>query len=411
MRPLGFSGAPSLLIDAGSGATLRAGVSVSVTVLDRASPGLYRILAGGEVLMARSEIPLEAGSILKARVEKLPGLSGLLLRLEPQPRSQGPAAQGLDALLSRLQLPSDIATRLAASALLAEGLAPTQASILRVKRALAGVASAGGQVGKEAGSPEARLAARMEAKGLEATPEALSSLLAAGDGRSGSGQGGQGREGRGKEGQEHAPGGQGEARKEAEGAMATERSAAVDGDSSRTAASGLVERCLPAEGLSRSLGAFLRGLCTRTAGAADGAGDAALGLYNHARADSGGRVIVPFRFSLDSVAFTGSFHILLPYIVGGPGRLEARFRTGREGLEASGSGSQEGAEWRFDLAFGSGTTRLVLGRPTGPDGRSQAGKAFEELFRELAASLSESGCTVVMAGAAADDGEGVDLDA
>ena len=72
---------------------------------------------------------------------------------------------------------------------------------------------------------------------------------------------------------------------------------------------------------------------------------------------------------------------------------------------------QEGAEWRFDLAFGSGTTRLVLGRPTGPDGRSQAGKAFEELFRELAASLSESGCTVVMAGAAADGGEGVDLDA
>jgi len=401
MRPLGFSGAPSLLIDAGSGAMLRAGVSVSVTVLDRASPGLYRILAGGEVLMARSEVHLEAGSILKAKVEKLTGLSGLLLRLEPQPPSQGAAMPGLDALLSRLQLPSEAATRLAASALLAEGLAPTQASILRVKRALAAIPPSVGKDGEEAGSPEARLAARMEAKGLEARPEALSSLQAASDGSFGSGQEGQGREGQDPDDRRGQGDGLGEE------ALVSE----ADGASERSDASGLVEMSLPSEGLARSLGAFLRGLCMRSAAASGGAGDATLGLYNHARADAGGRIIVPFRFSLDSVAFAGSFHILLPYIVGGPGRFEARFRTGREGLEASGAESPEGAEWRFDLAFGSGKARLVLGRPGGPDGHSQAGRAFEELFTEFAASLSEAGCTVTMAGAEADAGEGVDLDA
>ena len=413
MRPLGFSGAPSLLIDAGSGATLRAGVSVSVTVLERVSPGLYRILAGGEVLMARSEIPLEAGSILKAKAEKLPGLSGLLLRLEPQPRFQGQAAQGLDALLSRLQLPSDIATRLAASALLAEGLAPTQASILRVRRAMSGLASSGGKDGEESGSPGARLAARMEAKGLEATPEALSSLQAASDGRSGSDQGGQDREGR-----EPAHGkGQGGGRGEGECVAPADGAADVDGALSLAAASGLAETSLPSEDLAKGLGSFLRGLCMRTAveggnaGVSGGGAYAALGLYNHARAAAGGRIIVPFRFSLDSVAFAGSFHILLPYIVGGPGRLEARFRTDREGLEASGVESQGSAEWRFDLAFGSGTARLVLGRPRGADGRSHAGKAFEELFRELAASFSESGCAVTIAGEEADTGEGVDVDA
>ena len=407
MRPLGFSGAPSLLIDAGSGAMLRAGVSVSVTVLDRASPGLYRILAGGEVLMARSEVHLEAGSILKAKVEKLTGLSGLLLRLEPQPPSQGAAMPGLDALLSRLQLPSEAATRLAASALLAEGLAPTQASILRVKRAFAAIPPSVGKDGEEAGSPEARLAARMEAKGLEARPEALSSLQAASDGSFGSGQEGQGREGQDPDDRRDQGDGLGKEGRIAEADGASE----ANGASERSDASGLMEMSLPSEGLARSLGAFLRGLCMRSAAASGGAGDATLGLYNHARADAGGRIIVPFRFSLDSVAFAGSFHILLPYIVGGPGRFEARFRTGREGFEASGAESPEGAEWRFDLAFGSGKARLVLGRPGGPDGHSQAGRAFEELFREFAASLSEAGCTVTMAGAEADAGEGVDLDA
>lgn len=407
MRPLGFSGAPSLLIDAGSGATLRAGVSVSVTVLDRASPGLYRILAGGEILMARSEIPLDAGSILKARVEKSVGFSGLLLRLEPQPPSPVPPAPGLDALLSRLQLPVDASARVAAAALLAEGLAPTQASILRLRRAISGAASAGGKDAEEAGSPEARLAARMEAKGLEATPEALLALQSAGDGRSGSGHWGRKEEGEAPDDRK-----EGEGRREGGGAGPAELSAAAEGSPDRSAAGEGCEILLPADRLAGSLGAFLRGLCMRTADAPDGAaGDATLGLYNHAKADEGGRIIVPFRFSLDSVAFAGSFHILLPYIVGGPGRLEARFRTGREGLGASGAEDQVTEEWGFDLAFGSGKTGLVLRRPAGFSGRTHDGKVFEELFRELTEALSESGCAVTMASVGADAGEGVDVDA
>jgi hypothetical protein len=410
MRPLGFSGAPSLLIDAGSGATLRAGVSVSVTVLDRASPGLYRILAGGEVLLARSEVQLEAGAVLKARVEKNAAFSGLLLRLEPQPRPQGQAASGLDSLLSRLQMPSDAAARLAASALLAEGLAPTQASILRVKRAIAVLAPSSSRDGGEEGSTEARLAARMEAKGLEVTPDALASLLSASDGGYGSGR--HGGQGRGDDEDGGKPG-QGDGTSEGEGTASVAEASDVGCAPGGWPSGEPRVESLPGDELSRRLGAFLRGLCMRTAEAAGGGDGAALGLYNHARAESGGRVIVPFRFSLDSVAFTGSFHILLPYIVGGPGRLEARFRAGREGSDASGSEVREATEWRFDLSFGSGGTRLSFHRPMAISGQARADKAVEDLFAELTKALSDSGCPVTMAGtlAEADEGEGVDVDA
>ena len=117
MRTIGPADAPFLVPNAGQGAELRAGVSVSVTVLERISPGLYRVVAGSKSLTASSASELSPGSVFRARVEKAPQGPGLVLRLLPERGSD----EGLARLLRGTGLPLDAATRLAGLALLRGG--------------------------------------------------------------------------------------------------------------------------------------------------------------------------------------------------------------------------------------------------------------------------------------------------
>ena len=178
MRPLGPAGAPLLLADAGSGAQLRTGVSVSVTVLERLSPGRYAIVAGGLILRARTDAVLQPGSVLRARVERADGGPGLVLRLLPDKPQAAGLQDGLDALLARSGLQADAAGRLAAAALLTQGEAAAAGALARVRKAvLDGRASAALEDGDKDAEDRARLAARMEAKGLGATADAVDLLL------------------------------------------------------------------------------------------------------------------------------------------------------------------------------------------------------------------------------------------
>jgi hypothetical protein len=111
-----------------------------------------------------------------------------------------------------------------------------------------------------------------------------------------------------------------------------------------------------------------------------------LQLFNHARAarGAGDWTLVPFAFSLDSVAFEGSFRIQLPYMRGGPGCIEARFHTRRDSGRA---GEAVEEAWDFSLFFGTGRPRLLFRE----GGRLDLVK---RLLPELARSLAAYDCRV-----------------
>lgn len=386
MRPLGPAGAPFLVADAGSGVKLRAGVSVSITVLDRLSPGLYTVLAGGQVLRARTDAVLSPGSVLLARVERNEGGPGLLFRLVPgQGGSAGPD-RGLDAVIAQLGLRPDAAGRLAASALLAEVQTVTAAALVRVRKAaLGGKAGDEGPAGDEGGEMEerARLAARMEAKGLGATAEAVDLLVELSGG--GSGSGGSGEEGArggnaGRQGDANVPSGAPGSAPPAEPPAAMELSGA---DWEKALARFLARLCfasadaLPDAAASRAT----QGLSPSSA---------FLGLFNHTRAEHDDWITVPFRFSLDLVEFAGSFHILLPYMPGGPGRIEASFTSLARGANENGRTSSTGPRrWKFGLSFGEGRPRLVL--------RGCESAGARRSLAELRRGLEAAGCELALA--------------
>jgi hypothetical protein len=90
---------------------------------------------------------------------------------------------------------------------------------------------------------------------------------------------------------------------------------------------------------------------------------------------------------MDSVEFTGSFRILLPYMPGGPGCLIARFVTR---CERPGDAREDsGAAWGFSLDFGSTKRRLVLNPGLGR-------KLPDRVVRDLGKSLAASGCELAI---------------
>lgn len=354
MRPIGPADAPFLVPNAGQGAELRAGVSISVTVLEKTSPGLYRVLVGSKSLLASSQSELSPGSVFRARVEKAPQGSSLLLRLLPERGGD----DGLAQLLKGTGLPLDAATRLAALALLDSGEALSPENLARVRRAA---------IGREGlrGSPEdrAEAAARLESKGLASSEDAVDALLGFADGsREGAWQG----EGRGgsPRGGSDGPGSRG-------------------GVGHEEASRQLPDPDLEPDAFARDLGAFIKSLCTASA---DDKAARILGLANHARSRGEDLVELPFHFSLDRVAFAGSFRILLPYMPSGPGRFDARFTATREG-EADDSGGNS-SEWAFSLSSGGGVRPSLVLFP--PSDRHEA----ERLLPAFEAELEKQGCAV-----------------
>ncbi len=373
VRPLGSTGAQVFVESAGPGAAkLRAGVRVSLAVLEKLAPGLYRISGAGQVFAARSQADLSVGSLLRARVEHAPG--GLVFRLETAlsaPSSPGDALLRYDSILRREGFVPDQLGRLAAAALLAEGLKPEAEALLRLRKAAAS------SQGPDTLEKRLRLGARLEAKGLGATAGAIDALVDAMDGPAG--RGGQGPSQGNADGQGQGGKGRSQSR-ELPGGAAPEESAGADG-------------------LPPILGRLIKEACFggRTEGngpAKDGDDSlsmaAILRLFNHARAAEGANnwIIVPFSFALDSVAFTGSFRILLPCMPGGPGRIEASFRAG-PGIDGDAGSPAEARDWDFALFFGAGKPRLVIGA----EGRR---KELERFLPHLRATLAGSGCAVEM---------------
>ena len=425
MRPLGPAEGHILTANAGSGTGSRAGVSVSLLVEERLGPGLYRASSGGASYLLRSKTELSLGSLVQALLPPGSGLAGAGLpgagaslggaglagAAAPRAGSLGAghpgaggapapvAPGGAAALLSRLGLPDDGASRLALAALLAEGQRPEGPALRRVRNA-----ALRGAPGEEASWAE--LAARLEAKGLGATDAAVEAL---GDALSGEGGGGDGGTG-GSAGGGSSDGGQaggstgdgvgggdggsggsagggssdggqagGSAGNGADGRGGPEgRGQGAAGPTAAELERGF-RREVAEEELPALLGGLLRGLAGRSSPRAG-----ILGLFNHARGPEGGWVALPFRFSLDAVDFRGSLRILLPYIVGGPGRMEARFFAARKEAEAS--------AWGFDLSFGGGRTSSLVLRAEGRRGEA------ERRLADLAETLAASDCSVRLAG-------------
>lgn len=361
MRTVGPADAPFLVPNAGQGAELRAGVSVSVTVLERISPGLYRVMAGSKNLTASSASELSPGSAFRARVERAPQGPGLVLRLLPERGGD----EGLSQLLKGTGLPLDAATRMAALALLNSGQSPSPESLGRVRRAALG---RDGQKGPAEDRAEA--AARLESKGLASSEEAVEALLGLADGSRGGA--------RGEEGDPHP------------------------GDGSRPPLGGpLPDPEADPEGFARELGLFIKKLCT----AADEGSAGMLGLANHARSRGENLLEIPFHFCLDRVAFAGSFRILLPYMPSGPGRFDANFIVSREGEGKASRGAS--SSWAFSLRTGgAGGRKLLVLSP--PNGGVEAGR----LLPAFRAELGKLGCALRLGGLEGREPSGkIDLDA
>jgi hypothetical protein len=252
----------------------------------------------------------------------------------------------------------------------------------------------------EAGLVE--LAARMEAKGLAAEEAALDALALAGDGRNGDREGRGGSPGDRPGGREDGPAGSADGTEESDPAS--------DFDLDRDFARSIPESELPA-----SLAAFIKALALRAGSEGSGTGDSPkaageaptglggvkaeyLGLFNHAKARDGAWLLVPFRFALDSVAFAGNFRIQLPYVPGGPGRMQARFDASRGGSSRT---------YLASLSFGGGA-RPVL-RVAAPEGEDSS--RFRSLLAAFEAEMAVSGCAVLRGRADADADRGLDLDA
>jgi hypothetical protein len=213
----------------------------------------------------------------------------------------------------------------------------------------------------------AEAAARLESKGLASSGEAVDALLGLADGS---------REGA------HEGGGQGSPGSQPPGAGL------------------LPDPDVDPEGFARELGRFIKKLCTA---AADDASAGMLGLANHARSRGEDLLEIPFHFSLDRVAFAGSFRILLPYMPSGPGRFDARFIVSREGEEEGARGAPSG--WAFSLRTGGaeGKKLLVLFPPS---------RVAERLLPAFRAELERMGCAVKFGGQAGPEPSGkIDLDA
>jgi|GEM_PF-1543264 len=380
---------------AGRGESLKAGAVVSIEVRERIGSDLYRIAAGPRLFTASSTAFLEPGALLRARVER--SGDNLLLRIldAAGPRSAAVRDAAATALI-KAGLPADDAARAALTALLGAGISPDGAALGRVRRAaLRAQAIRALAEGSEDEAGLVELAARMEAKGLVADEAALEAVATAGDGRSGRGDGGSG-----KDREDRGAGPQGRP---------------VPDETDPTAAFDLerdFERSIPEQDLAPFLGAFLKALVARTG---QPSGDAVespeagsdvkgeyLGLFNHVKGRGGGWLLVPFRFALDSVDFAGNFRIQLPYVPGGPGRIEARF-------DASGSGAPR--TWRASFSFGGGARAVV--RVEAPSGEESP--RFRSFFAAFEAEMAASGCAAAFerklgrAGAGTDGG--FDLDA
>jgi hypothetical protein len=324
-------------------------------VRERLGPELYRVAAGGRILVATSAFPLEPGSVLGARVERSGG--GVALRLAPGPAAAGaPAAPGgfaaaaLPSGALPAGMPGDAAARAAAAALLREGVAPEPRALARVRRAALRDADSGGD--------SVELAARMEAKGIPSEEAALGELLALFEGR---GDGARERGGReqGQGGKDEAP------------ADAPPGTAAL-GDLDRDFSLDLDEEEFP-----RRLAVLLRAMAMRV-----GEGGDSLALFNHSRGPEGHWLVLPFRFDADSVAFKGGLRIQLPYAKGGSGRVEAIFRASR---------GSEDEEWSLSACFGGGRRpSLRLAIPAG----SAAGERARSRIGSLASSLASLACSV-----------------
>jgi hypothetical protein len=330
---------------AGPRAGLKAGAVVFVEVRERLAPDSYRIAVGTRLMTASSRAVLEPGSLLKARVER--SGDGFILRLLDAGR--GPRDAAAQAIL-KAGLPLDAASRAALAALLGAGMSPDAAALGRVRQAALRGALRAAQGAAAAGSDDesglVELAARMEAKGIDAEESALDALASAGDGRSGGrfteGKGDGDDRGKGSDGGGDSPEGL------SEGAAEPIHPEDLDFDAD-------FSRYLPERDLPAGLGAFLKVLILRaggeressaqSSGASGGEDSESLGLFNHAKGKDGAWLLVPFRFALDSVAFAGSFRIQLPYVPGGPGRIDARFDSSGEGRART---------WIASLSFGGG---------------------------------------------------------
>lgn len=345
---------------AGSELSLRAGVVVSARVLGTAGEtgeGLWRISIGGKELIARADRALAPGAVLRATVEH--GAEGLVLRPLVE------AAEHQAAVLASLGLPGDAASRAALLAALGAGLKPEAGPLARIRRASL-------SQGDEASESRAGLAARLEAKGLAALPEAVDELEALADGGGsardrGNGSGSSPGDGRGKG---DGPGSEAPGRRREAGGVSPE-----------------------AEEVSH-LAASLAALSGRLA--KDGEGGV-LALFNHTGRRGG--VLVPFSFTLGNIAFDGSLLLQLPLFPGGPLSAEGRFSAAA--LDVSGSPGM----WYFSFeTLGKGRSRLRLEAPADRPGLD---------WGSLAGSLRASGCELVVGLRAADDmaAEGVLVDA
>jgi hypothetical protein len=360
----------------GQQASLKAGAFVSLVVKERLGPSpgfpagtiLYKVSVGGHLLKASSALNLEPGTTLRAKVDQAG--NGLVLRLADAASRAALDRQG--ATLAASGLPNDQAARSALVALLRESVAPDPKALSRVRRAALRDSEDGSLTD---------LAAKMEAKGLGADAEALDELSAltdarlGGRGASGGASGGAGGEGQGESGDREG----GQAENALETNPAKEWDPGID-----------LERDFLAEvdevNLPRALAELIRGLATRS-----GETGEKLALFNHLRGKEGSWVILPFRFALDEVDFSGSFRLELPYLRGGQGRFEAYFSASR---------GSESEEWSFFASFGGARpTSLRLVTPSSckiPAGKIQA----------FAAELAALSCSLRVSDR--ETGEGVD---
>jgi hypothetical protein len=355
---------------AGPAAGLKAGAFVFVEVRERLGSELYRVAVGGRLFTASSSSPLEPGSSLRARVERTS--EGLTLRLIQREAAEKAVVEKatlprgpLPADLQPAGPPGDLAAR-AAAALLREGVSPEARALARVRRAALREADQGGEA--------LDLAARMEAKGIPAEEAALEALLDLMGGSNG---------------------GAGEGRDRRERAQGGEAEPWTSGDLERDFRVEVAEEEFPGR-----LAALLRAMSMRV-----GEGNDALFLFNHARGPEGHWLLVPFRFEADSVAFKGGLRIQLPYVRGGPGRMEASFEVSRGSLTE---------DWSFFASYGGGhPPSLRIGAPPG----SAAGTLARTRLDSLARSLAPYACSVGFFEGGGErtisgiEGGGLDLDA
>lgn len=380
-----------LLIDTSAGrgagrpASLQAGAFVSITVLERLGPRpgdptgarAYLVQAGNQVFEARTALlagtELGPGMKLRAKVEAdASGSLALRLLASPKGGQASPAGSpagaesamgklGRDpgdrraAILAAAGLPNDQASRVALAAILSESLAPESRLLSRVRRAALRDSGEGGL---------ADMAAKMEAKGLRADAEALDELIALSDARSDGGSGG---DEAGAEGSDARSGQEG-----GDGSRGDSEVTVTLMDLSRDFRAELDEENVP-----RALGAFIRGLASRS-----DSGGGKLALFNHLRGKEGSWVVLPFRFALDEVDFSGSFRIQLPYLRGGQGRFEAVFSASR-GLESE--------DWSFFASFGGAhPSSLRLVKPASAKIPADRIEAFAAELAVLSCSLNVS---------------------